>query len=162
MRIAFQFRGDWAWRFQNPEHLLELPKDTWDEFKWFLQRGWRGYADTALWSLDHYLSEMLVSAIKQLKETKYGYPEVLRYDNEGGKCSSCGNSYFQSCSCSLLVWNEYLNKMIAAFQAVLDDEADYTKDGETFAAVKARMDARTKIMEEGLTLFSKYFRALWD
>ena len=41
----------------------------------FLQRGWRGYADQDVWSLDGYLSRWLPDALRQLQGS--GHPNGI-------------------------------------------------------------------------------------
>lgn len=37
------------------------------KFYWFLQRGWRGYADCDLWDFDYYLATIISKGLKQFK-----------------------------------------------------------------------------------------------
>ena len=42
--------------------------------KWFIQRGWRGYADCDVWSIDWYLCGWLPGALRQLANNVHGVP----------------------------------------------------------------------------------------
>ena len=48
--------------------------------KYFVQRGWRGYADCDHWDADAYLSAVIYGVIKDLKSNLMGYPQGLTED----------------------------------------------------------------------------------
>jgi len=52
------------WTIYN---LPDVPRDTYLNIKWFIQRGKRGYADCDVWNFDYYLSDVIVNALKELK-----------------------------------------------------------------------------------------------
>jgi hypothetical protein len=64
--------------FQNCYYELgrkwEIPGDTYDNIKYFIQRGKRGYSDRDVWGLQHYLDEVLIDSLKSLKGQLHGYP----------------------------------------------------------------------------------------
>jgi hypothetical protein len=66
---------DWKpmynWRYLIT-HPYELIFQYGRNIKWFLQRGWRGYADCDVWSIDDYLSTWMPKALRKLN--KYGHP----------------------------------------------------------------------------------------
>lgn len=39
---------------------------------WFLQRGWRGYADCDLWDFDYYLATIISKGLKQFRTYYHG------------------------------------------------------------------------------------------
>src|SRR3972149_2096252 len=45
-----------------------------DVFKYFIQRGIRGWSNRDSWSIDWYLTSILVPILKKLKENKHGHP----------------------------------------------------------------------------------------
>ncbi len=49
-------------------------KCLYDHIKWFIQRGYRGYADCDVWSLDYYLSDWMPKALRYLEKNKRGHP----------------------------------------------------------------------------------------
>jgi hypothetical protein len=59
-----------AYLYQPHKYVIAL----YDRMKWFVQRGYRGYADCDIWNLDYYLSGWMPAALKQLEQTKYGTP----------------------------------------------------------------------------------------
>jgi hypothetical protein len=59
-----------AYLYQPHKYVMAL----YDKAKWFIQRGYRGYADCDAWSLDYYLAGWMPAAIKYLEENKHGTP----------------------------------------------------------------------------------------
>lgn len=43
-------------------------KDRPRKLYWFLQRGWKGYADCDTWGFDTYLAKVIIGGLKQLKK----------------------------------------------------------------------------------------------
>ena len=79
-----------AYLYQPHKYVIELYK----QGKWFIQRGYRGYADCDVWSIDSYLAKWMPHALLQLKRTKMGYPAGSSEEN----------------------WDDKLNKMIRCFE----------------------------------------------
>ena len=96
------------------------------------QRTFRGYADTDLWRLDYFLATKILPPLKAFRKQK-----LSSYPGNEIKTPK--------------EWLKALDKMIYSFEFII-------KDGE--GDVKYPKDI-TKITE-GLELFGKYFRALWD
>lgn len=63
------------------KHRLRL-RMKYNDFKWFIQRGRRGYADCDLWSLDHYLAELISKSIIHLRDIGHGYPAEFESPEE--------------------------------------------------------------------------------
>jgi len=59
------YYGFYSWYYWFKDRLRKL--------YWFLQRGWRGYADCDTWAFDDYLSRIIIGGLKQLK--KYSHSE---------------------------------------------------------------------------------------
>lgn len=55
-------------------HPWKLIKESYYHTKWFVQRGWRGWADCDAWSIDYYLAEWLPCALDRLISNKIGHP----------------------------------------------------------------------------------------
>lgn len=51
-----------------------------NDFRWFIQRGRRGYADCDLWSFDTYLADVISKGVIHLRDTTHGYPMDLSED----------------------------------------------------------------------------------
>ena len=154
--------GNWP---KNPakERKVDIRIDKWDT-----------------WSMDNTLSLIIEPMLKQLKATKNGYPCVGT--DVPNSCENC------NCETS---WNQILDKMIFAFESLNNDYEDQYHSGEcdfiwTPVNVKGeevsdgeyrRMDngpnhthkfdvegyrAHSEKIQEGLELFGKHFRSLWD
>lgn len=54
-------------------NLPDVPRDTYNEIKYFIQRGKRGYSDRDLWDLDFYLATIISSSVKNLKDNYITY-----------------------------------------------------------------------------------------
>lgn len=118
------------------EKITNIPK----EIKWFIQRGKRGYADSDVWDLHYYLTDIIPPAIRQLRDETSGYP-----DNPFHK---------EGCFPNMRSWKKVLtvmaNKLEAGNQVA---NSDYTK--------RQRIQAE-KDFKEGFQLLEKYFFNLWD
>ena len=112
-----------------------------------------GYSGRDLWSLDHTITDFVL-------------PRLISFRNGGG------NSYLDGPSGSPLLegyteeqhdemyeeWLRILDKMILAFEY----HKLHMNDVESFEAYKLEAERRDKVIEEGLALFAKYYRNLWD
>lgn len=121
--------------------------------------------DYDVWNMDHTLSLIIYPMLLKLKETKQGAPHVedddvpedLRSTVEPIVNSDTGdtdNNYFRR-------WDYVLDEMIFAFECIHDGkwEEQFHVD-EKFD--KVGYNAFNDRIENGLELFGKYFRALWD
>jgi hypothetical protein len=59
-------------------NLPDVPRDTYNEIKYFIQRGKRGYSDRDLWEFDYYLSDVISKGIKDLNKCCHGYSSRLK------------------------------------------------------------------------------------
>lgn len=125
--------------------------------KWFYLFNGFDYRDT--WSLDHSLSRWILPRLKYLRKNLQSHPDDMTFEK----------------------WQEILDKMIFAFDFVFNeskyDEECYPKDFDwgivsdergAFVMKDRRkpdfteFDKKFKKYEEGIGLFAKYFRHLWD
>lgn len=106
------------------------------------------------WSMDHTLSMIVVPMLEQLRDTKHGspfvddedVPEELRSYNSPGENEWDTDGLFHE------RWKWVINEMIFAHTAILDEETvDYLQPAEHHERVS-----------NGLRLFGKYYRGLWD
>lgn len=137
------------------------------------QRIKRGWCDSDVFSIDNWFESVIVDMLKQLKETKHGYPADMTSEE----------------------WDKQLDRMIYCFTEMQEDkcsekneyEEEYMRqtglkqvevNGKTFTAIKNYSDEelrklwlnreieideyRRKMQTEGFELFNKYFRNLWD
>lgn len=134
------------------------------------------------WNMDHTLALLIVPMLKQLKKTKHGAPnvdtsdvplflkptqlETVRYKEEG----VTDKNFFKR-------WDYVMDEMIWAFEQIIDDDNEdkfYDHSGvdenEPDISVRVRqlkvdregLDEHNKRIENGLRLFGKYYRSLWD
>lgn len=111
------------------------------------------------WSLDVNLAKYIIPRLKKFKELNNGYPGISEMD-------------------TLEKWDEALDKMIQAFEYVIDlDEYwlddpryDYTDimfgdNKEFYEKIKENKITedirRLAAINEGLQLFAKYYMSLW-
>lgn len=111
------------------------------------------------WSLDVNLAKYIIPRLKKFKELNNGYPGISEMDTPEK-------------------WDEALDKMIQAFEYVIDlDEYwlddpryDYTdimfgKNKEFYEKIKENKITedirRLAAINEGLQLFAKYYMSLW-
>lgn len=133
------------------------------------------------WNMDHTLALIIVPMLKQLKKTKHGAPnvdcidvpqilqpkqlEVVKYRENG----ETDENFFKR-------WDYVMDEMIWAFEQIIDDDAeikfyDHSKVDDN-ADINTRvkqmkvdregLDSHNKRIENGLKLFGKYYRSLWD
>ena len=102
--------------------------------KFAKQREERGWDETECWNLDVTIAKFILPRLKTFKRIHHGYPSEL---GEGQ-------------------WEEALNKMIFAF------EESITYDEWEFKLTPKELSEKQKKIEEGLSLFAKHFRDLWD
>ncbi len=127
-----------------------------------------------IWSAEHTLALVILPVLKEFRKAeKYGVPCGLDIayipldDAEEDK--------------QMLIWNELLDKMIWSFEQIINDDDDFWiqkpnfDDCETGSEFVDRIsngsggkydhEARKKYdekIQEGLDLFAKHFRNLWD
>lgn len=106
------------------------------KLKWRIKQNWqkltRGYSDEELWNLDSTICEWLLPRLKTFKEKTIGFP--LDFS-------------------SLEEWKETIQKMIDAFELHISDLPDNLRTEE--------FKKESKLIQEGLELFGKYFNNLW-
>ena len=133
------------------------------------------------WNMDHTLALLIVPMLKQLKKTKHGAPcvetcdvplflkptqlETVRYREDG----ETDKNFFKR-------WDYVMDEMIWAFEQIADDDDEKQfydhsevdpEDSMEVAVKKLKvdregLDAHNKRIENGLRLFGKYYRSLWD
>jgi hypothetical protein len=126
--------GLFGWNYR---HLLSHPWKLVEEWyfhsKWFFQRGWRGYADCDVWSLDGYLLRTIPNALDQLRKECHGHP----------------------CDLSPESWDYILEKMADGLRS--EDKLmnfEWETERERFALERKGKD--------GMRLLFERFHDLWD
>lgn len=86
-------------------HPHKYAEDLYDEAKYFIQRGRRGYSDRDVWSVDWFLTSIMPGMLRQLKKTTHGAPIGL----------------------GMKRWHRKLDKMAETFE-IARKVQDYHKD----------------------------------
>jgi len=143
------------------------------------------------WNMDHTLALITLPMLKQLKETKHGSPLIDDEDvPEHLRSTSAPPLTKQEKSCGVSDenlhkrWEWLLDELIWTFEQLADEDSDsqfYSgksdilwenqenglfemKRGpkDTFKLDREGLDAFNKRISNGLVLFGKYYRGLWD
>jgi hypothetical protein len=99
-------------------------------FKQIIQKITKGYSDNEICILNHHLCKFILPRLKAFRNT-YTYPPC-----------------FMTCE----EWKEKIDKMIVAFELIIDDNMP--------ELVSEQLKRQQKITE-GLQLFARYFQHLW-
>lgn len=118
-----------AYLYQPHKYIIAL----YNQAKWFIQRGYRGYSDRDTWSIDYYLCEWMPKALETLKKRKIGHPVGLTNRS----------------------WSDRLDRIANAFKIARKIQ-DY--DYKTTAEVQAAM----KQFRKDFNLVKIHFFDLWD
>lgn len=144
------------------------------------------------WSADHTLALIILPVLKQLKETKHGSSgkiEEFAMTSEAGS-QYCFDFYAEdddkAWEAGHKKWDETLDKMIWSFEQILDDNwedqywtqkpiidlNDYPEDADSVCKPLRwkqpgicdwdGMQKHQMKIAEGLELFGKHYRDLWD
>jgi hypothetical protein len=139
------------------------------------------------WSMDHTLSLIILPMLKQLRDTKHGSPMVDDADVPEHLRSTAAPPKKNEWDSDDLIhdrWSWVLDEMIWTFEQLVDEDSDsqfYSgkhdiywekrEDGtsemkrgpnDTHKYDKEGHDAHSKRISNGLILFGKYYRGLWD
>lgn len=153
------------WEAQEKERAdkpwyIRIPLNIWDfiwyrvlgrledfplEVKWKLQRITRGYSDSDLWSLDHFLVEKIRTPLKAFVKME---------------CES-GMTLPSDFSTDPAAWLEVLQKMEYAFDSVWLEDHDFDNRKQRNMNSDQLVEHEKKV-QEGFELFGKYFRSLWE
>lgn len=135
------------------------------KIKWFIQRGKRGYSDCDIFDVSDWFIQVIVPMLKQLKETKHGYPWDMtekEWDNQLDKMIKCFMEMSEN-GCSMK--NEYKDKFFEIFDLEdtnKDDTEEYKELSEKWSNREKEIDNyKEKMKIEAFNLFSKYFWNLW-
>lgn len=96
------------------------------------QRGKRGFADSDVWNLYHYLADTIANSVEQLSKTCHGYPGNLTEDE----------------------WTDILNKIELGFRLAADDEWMYPPGPQ--------IQDNERTIKEAFDLLHDWWFALWD
>lgn len=134
-------------------------KDFFDNVKWFIQRGKRGWADCDAWDTDTYLAAIIPAMVKSLKVNGYGLPTLTEDKSERQAEDE---------------WNNILDDIIFAWESHKKmAEGDWlysTAKTRTKMENVAKNCIHVYLMtkeeceryRKGMQLFIKYLSNLWD
>jgi hypothetical protein len=124
--------GNYAYFLIRPHKYLE---DLYNNARYFIQRGYRGYSDRDVWSIDWFLTGIMPKMLRQLKQTSHGHPIGM-----GPK-----------------LWRNKLEKMAQTFEiGRMIEEYDFDPR-DRYACDKLK-----RVFERRMQDFVKYFFSLWD
>ena len=120
---------------------------TFDKFKY-------GFNPRECWSLDLSIAEYVLPRLKYLKKVKHGTPcDMFPKNYLGSNLSNTDNKKCEKIEAAAeKKWDEIMDKMILSFELIVKDEWDTIEEYKV----------QQKKIEEGLNLFAKHFRSLWD
>lgn len=121
----------------------------WFRAVWFrIRNGWDS-SDT--WSLDYTIAKFIVPRLKYFKKVNNGISNKIykKYRDPNRKVS-------ENMKLASKEWNKKLDKMILAFQRIIDEDEDCHVWED-----KKYWNKQEKIKEDGLKLFAEYFQDLW-
>lgn len=102
-----------------------------------------GFRYEEVWNLDYTLASYILPRLAYFREIHSGIPSEFCVMDESGKVVKKLTEEYDKC----------LDKMIEAFELILGEDDSST--------VKEYREREAQI-QEGLELFGKYFRTLWD
>lgn len=170
----------WSWK-----NIKGSLRRIWQNINW-------GWNESDIWSLDCTIAEFVLPRLKFLKEHQQGYPILDGYDGKDGskKCDKKMRKEWKQILDKMILsfeyilidnqdlYNKYLDidkRFSLPFKSVpLNDgsdcykmELDGTKEdlkvhNHLWKNFSRESKNREKYIEEGLYLFARYFRALWD
>lgn len=140
--------------FEFPTFLYNRVNNILNEIRWAWQRVFRGWDDRAVWSVDHWLDNMLPDILSILREDKYGVPGIIFKKDEIDEKGHVSEENHKKAKDR---WNRELEKMITGFYSSKKlRDLDYNWKDE-----KEKADLE-KVFNEGMKSFVKYYHWLWD
>lgn len=156
------FKDAWWWIRYG---ILNKISDIKCSIKWGFQRMFRGYDDPMVWGYWHENAKLNVTLLKRLKETKIGYPIILLDKQEEKKFGKSWGKHDKSLHKMYEKrWDETMDKIIAGWQAIIDEDDVFLKTNGKYDHAKSDIKRKKlmKAFEEGMTLYTKHYRGLWD
>lgn len=142
------------WFIRNFRWIWE-PYIVWGYMKRAWQRCTRGWSDRDLWSLDYTIAKFALPRLIELKKVKHGVPCSMFDDPQDA--SDEGYKLAEE------RWSEIMDKMIWSMDYIVyNREYEYYPDPDTEDRDYSRLKAAELRFQEGMDLFAKHFRSLWD
>lgn len=105
-------------------------------FRWWLQRSKRGWAEYDAWNIDVWFMETMESMLTYYRRHHVGYPPDLSAER----------------------WDEIIDRMIFLLKEMQKDDFE----AGSIDGIMSSYDKRNNCKDEFFELFSKYFYSLWD
>ena len=135
--------------------------------KWFLQRGWRGWADHDVWGLDAYLAAVMAGALRHLAAHHHGHPVDFLPDYE-----TRWDFTEEESAAAAAAWTAWLRDKAAALDWYARDEdgisddlgwiSDDLSEEERVARIDAHQEKMRRFHEEIMPDLVRRWGALWD
>ncbi len=128
----------------------------WDKIRWFSQRFFRGYDDTALWDFDYFILQAIrkpfKAFVKYTKEYDTTIPSVLLFDS--------GCKRIRTDEEGMKMWIEILEQIEEALDLdwVNETDAMFNDSSEGLKKYEENLDK----IQKGWELLIKYRRDLWS
>lgn len=127
------------------------------QVKYAWQRVFRGWDDTAVWSIDSYLAKQIPELIRKLKKDQHGYPAcILPEDYEPGATRPEEEEEAIEKE-AIEKWNNILDSIAEGFEAYVKYDGFKWNDGNT-----KEYEEDKKKFETAFQFLIKYFSSLWD
>ncbi len=142
-------------------HPWKIVSDFLSQGWWFLQRGWRGYADCDTWDIGSYLNEWLPEAIRKLESRKIGYPIQIS-DILYGKDFNFEKATPEQGEAMEAEWHRIMKAIADGFEAarIIEEEVLYPQHRDP--EKRELYYNLEKKVKEGMALFPEWYGALWD
>jgi hypothetical protein len=147
------------------------------------RREWVHIDNYDVWSMDHTLALIILPMLRRLKENKLGYgriddkdvPKELRSYARGSRKGLTNTHDWDNYAETRFDW--LLNELIWTFEQLCDDndgedeffdhsesllERDLNASVRKLKVDRVGLDLHRKRIDNGLRLFGKYFRTLWN
>lgn len=130
------------WLIRKGIAIRDFFPDRFRDIKYFIQRGRRGWSDRDIWSLDYYLSTVVIQSVLRLIEIHHGCPQ--EFFNEKKKGKECEK------------WVVILKQIVEGFEA---NQKLMDLDYELHSKEEKKLKDKWK---KGSELFIKHYNSLWD
>ena len=168
----------WPIWYRSIEYLDDIFRGR--RIKWFIQRRRRGFDERELWGLDYTIAKYVYPRIKAFNKFSkvsiapcfFADPEKIDHSDEEWEVAKNNqkDAYDKMEQSFFYIVNDVVNddedwKIDTGidFDKYPDFKEAYQNiDNNKWKLYKEEMDRRTKVIEEGLEVFAKYFRTLWD
>lgn len=138
--------------------------------KRFIQRGKKGYSDYDTFDISYWFIQVIIPMLKQLKETKHGYPCHMTMEEWDSKLDKMIKCFIEMSEDGCSMKNEYQDELFDNInwnEFVENINKEETKEHKELREKwrnreEEIWDYREKMKKEAFDLFSECFWNLWD